>query len=141
VQSRAGQPIRFLIVGAAGYGVNIAVFSGLVGVDVEYITASIASYAVSNALMYLGNRYFTFGLGHAGFWAAYLRYMIVGVVVVGLNAGVLAAIVEGTSLDVRIAQAISLLVVTPVAFVLFKRWTFQLRGSEQPTSQAVVTPR
>ena len=139
MQSRTAQPIRFLIVGAAGYGVNLAVFTGLIGLGMEYVTASIASYAVSNALMYLGNRYFTFGLSHEGFWAAYLRYMVVGSVVVGLNAGVLAALVEGTGLDARIAQAISLLVVTPVAFVLFKRWTFQLRGSAQSPSQAVAT--
>lgn len=139
MQSRVRQPVRFLIVGAAGYGVNLAVFSGLVGLGVEYVTASIASYAASNALMYFGNRYFTFGLGHDGFWAAYLRYMIVGSVVVALNAGVLAALVEGTGLDARIAQAISLLIVTPVAFALFKRWTFQLRDTAQSSSPAGAT--
>jgi putative flippase GtrA len=123
------QPIRFLIVGAAGYLVNLGVFTGLVAAGVGYIASSILSYFVSNALMYLGNRYFTFRLGHEGFWAAYLRYMVVGVVVVALNAGVLAALVEGTGIDARIGQAISLLAVTPVAFVLFKRWTFQIRSA------------
>jgi len=137
--SRARQPVKFLIVGTGGYGVNLAVFTGLVGLGVDYVSASIASYAVSNALMYIGNRYFTFGLGHDGFWAAYLRYIIVGSVVLGLNAGVLAALVEGTGLDARIAQAISLLVVTPVAFVLFKRWTFQLRDTGQSSSPAAAT--
>ena len=125
--SPIAQPIKFLIVGAAGYGVNLLVFAGLVGLDVEYVTASIVSYFVSNALMYFGNRYFTFGLGHEGFWSAYLRYIVVGAVVVGLNAGVLAALVEGTGIDPRIGQAISLLAVTPPAFVLFKRWTFRVR--------------
>lgn len=125
--SRFAQPVRFLVVGTAGYGVNLLVFAGLIGLDVEYVTASIASYFVSNALMYLGNRYFTFRLGREGFWAAYLRYMLVGGVVVGLNAGVLAALVEGTGIDPRVGQAISLLVVTPPAFVLFKRWTFRVR--------------
>jgi putative flippase GtrA len=47
--------------------------------------------------------------------------------VAGLNVGILAALVEGTGLDSRLALAISLLLVTPVAFVLFKRWTFQIR--------------
>jgi putative flippase GtrA len=123
------QPIRFLIVGAAGYLVNLGVFTGLVAAGVEYITSSILSYFVSNALMYIGNRYFTFSLGHEGFWSAYLRYMIVGIVVVALNAGILAALVEGTGIDARIGQAISLLAVTPVAFILFKRWTFQIRSA------------
>jgi putative flippase GtrA len=123
----AGQPIRFLVVGAAGYVVNLAIFAALIALEVEYVTASIVSYLVSNALMYLGNRYFTFRLGHDGFWSAYLRYILVGMVVVALNALVLAALVEGTGIDPRIGQAISLLVVTPVAYVLFKRWTFRLR--------------
>jgi putative flippase GtrA len=123
----AGQPIRFLVVGAAGNVVNLAIFAALIALEVEYVTASIVSYLVSNALMYLGNRYFTFRLGHDGFWSAYLRYILVGMVVVALNALVLAALVEGTGIDPRIGQAISLLVVTPVAYVLFKRWTFRLR--------------
>jgi putative flippase GtrA len=76
--------------------------------------------------MYLGNRYFTFRLGHDGFWSAYARYLLVGLVVVVLNAAVLALLVEVVGLDETLAQALSLLAVTPVAFVLFKRWTFGL---------------
>ena len=121
------QPAKFVAVGAGGYLVNLAVFAALVSFDMPYITASIISYFASNAVMYIGNRFFTFRLGRAGFWSAYLRYMIVGAVVVALNAGVLAALVEGPGIDARVGQAISLLVVTPIAFVLFKRWTFKLK--------------
>jgi putative flippase GtrA len=125
--ARAAQPAKFLLVGTGGYVVNLAVFAGLYGLGIAYVPASILSYSVANALMYLGNRYFTFRLGHEGFWPAYLRYMLVGGLVVGLNAAILAALVEGTGIDARIGQAISLLLITPVAFVLFKRWTFRLR--------------
>ena len=124
---RAAQPARFLVVGAAGYGINVGVFAVLVGAGLTYVLASVVSYAVSNALMYLGNRYFTFRLGHEGFWSAYGRYLLVGLVVVALNAAVLAALVEGLGLDETLAQALSLLAVTPAAYVLFKRWTFQIR--------------
>lgn len=124
---RAAQPARFLVVGAAGYGINVGVFAVFVGAGLTYVLASVVSYAVSNALMYLGNRYFTFRLGHEGFWSAYGRYLLVGLVVVALNAAVLAALVEGLGLDETLAQALSLLAVTPAAFVLFKRWTFRLR--------------
>lgn len=120
------QPVKFLIVGTAGYLINLGIFAGIYSLGMPYVPASIVSYFVSNAFMYLGNRYFTFRLGHEGFWGAYLRYMIVGAAVVALNAGVLAALVEGTGIDPRLGQAISLLIVTPVAFVLFKRWTFRL---------------
>ena len=124
---RVAQPAKFVVVGAGGYLVNLGVFAALYGLGLRYIPASILSYFVSNALMYLGNRYFTFRLGHEGFWGAYLRYMLVGAIIAGLNAGILALIVELSHLDPRLGQAISLLAVTPVGFVLFKRWTFQLR--------------
>lgn len=122
----AAQPIKFLIVGAGGYVVNLGVFAALHAAGVTYVVNSIVSYFIANALMYLGNRYFTFRLGHAGFWSAYLRYMIVGAVVAGLNAAILVALVQGTGIDSRIGVAISLLLITPVAFVLFKRWTFRI---------------
>ena len=41
---------------------------------------------------------------------------------------ILAALVEGTGIDSRIGLAISLLLITPVAFVLFKRWTFRVKN-------------
>ena len=124
---RAARPARFLVVGAGGYVVNVATFAVLVGAGMKYVPASAVSYLVSNALMYLGNRYFTFRLGHGGFWAAYLRYILVGLVVIAMNAAVLALLVEGLGLDETLAQALSLLVVTPPAYVLFKRWTFRVR--------------
>jgi len=123
------QPARFLVVGAGGYAVNLVIFAGLHTTGLTYVLNSIVSYFSANALMYVGNRYFTFRLGHDGFWSAYLRYMIVGAVVAGLNAGILAALVQGTGIDSRIGVAISLLVITPVAFVLFKRWTFRVKSA------------
>ena len=124
---RAARPARFLVVGAGGYVVNVATFALLVGAGMKYVPASAVSYLVSNALMYLGNRYFTFRLGHVGFWAAYLRYILVGLVVIAMNAAVLTVFVEGLGLDETLAQALSLLVVTPPAYFLFKRWTFRVR--------------
>ena len=126
---RAAQPARFLVVGATGYGVNLLTFALLVGAGVKYVPASIVSYVVSNALMYIGNRYFTFRLGHEGFWAAYGRYLLVGVAVVAMNAAVLVVLVEGLGLDETLGQALSLLLVTPAAYVMFKRWTFRLRSA------------
>jgi putative flippase GtrA len=124
---RAAEPAKFVLVGTAGYFVNLGVFSALYGAGTSYLPASIISYFVANTAMYLGNRYFTFRLGHAGFWGTYLRYLLTGAVVGGLAVGILAALVEGTGIDPRLGQAISLLLITPVAFVLFKRWTFRIR--------------
>ncbi len=121
-----GQPAKFVLVGAGGYVVNLAAFAALYEAGMAYIVASVVAYFISNVLMYLGNRYFTFRLGHAGFWSAYLRYLIVGLIVSVLTVGVLALLVEVGGLHPTLGQALALLIVTPVAFVLFKRWTFRL---------------
>ena len=125
--NKAAQPAKFVAVGAAGYAVNLLAFSALYGAGAEYVAASIVAYLIANALMYVGNRYFTFRLGHEGFLSAYARYMAVGLVVAGITVSLLTAFVEGAGIDARIGQAIALLLVTPIAFVLFKRWTFRLR--------------
>lgn len=123
---RGRQPLMFLLVGAGGLAVNMGLFELQLLLGLPYVAAAVVSYLISNALMYVGNRYLTFRLGHEGFWSAYLRYVIVGLVVVALNATILALLVEFAGLDETIAQALSLLAVTPVAFILFKRWTFRL---------------
>ena len=125
--STLGQPLRFLIVGAGGYLVNVLAFAALYALCVRYGAASLLAYLVSNLLMYLGNRYFTFGLGHDNFWAAYARYVAVGVVVAALTAGVLAFLVEVAGVAPAPGQVIAILAVTPLAFVLIKRWTFGVR--------------
>lgn len=122
-----GQPVRFLIVGTAGYFVSVGVFAALYALAVPYVAASILSYLIANALTYVGNRYFTFRLGHERFFVAYLSYIVAGLVVVGLVVVILAVLVERVGMDPVVGQAIALAVSTPVAFVLFKRWTFRLR--------------
>lgn len=123
--TRVGQPLRFVLVGAGGYVVNLLVFAALFEAGVRYVVASVAAYFISNALMYFGNRYFTFRLGHAGFWSAYVRYLIVGLAVAGLTVAVLVLLVDMVDLHPTFGQALALLIVTPVAFILFKRWTFR----------------
>ena len=101
-------------------------FAALYAADVSYAAAAVVAYLLSNALMYLGNRYFTFRLGREGLLQGYARYVVVGLLVVALNVVLLAGLVEGAGLDPRLGQAFSLLALTPVAFVANKRWTFQL---------------
>ena len=121
-------PARFLAVGAAGYVVNVATFAALVAAGVKYVFASVVSYVVSNVLMYLGNRYFTFGSATRASglptlatcsWARGRRderHRANG-------SG------RGLGLDETLAQPLSLLIVMPPAFVMFKRWTFRIRAT------------
>jgi putative flippase GtrA len=124
---RLGQPVRFLLVGIGGFALNLCAFAVLFGVGTWYLAASVVAYLVSNAAMYLGNRYFTFGLAHQGIVGAYLRYVVVGAVVAALTAVLLAGLVEGLDLDPRHAQALALTALVPLSFLLSKRFAFRLR--------------
>ena len=125
--ARLGQPATFVLVGAGGFLLNLAAFAALFGAGVSYLVASVLAYLLSNAAMYLGNRYHTFGLSHEGFLGAYLRYLVVGALVAALTATLLAGFVEGMGLDPRPAQALALTLLVPLSFVLSKRFAFRLR--------------
>jgi putative flippase GtrA len=124
--ARLGQPAKFVVVGTGGFLLNLVVFSALFGLGAWYLASSVIAYLVSNAAMYLGNRYLTFGLAHAGIVGAYLRYVVVGVVVAALTVLLLAAFVEGLGFDPRPAQALALALLVPLSFFLSKRFAFRL---------------
>jgi putative flippase GtrA len=126
VSGHLPQPLKFVLVGAGGFVLNVCLFAVLFDLDTWYMAASALAYLGSNAAMYVGNRYFTFGLSHDGFLVAYLRYAVVGGVVAGLTALLLAAFVEGLGVDPRLGQALALSVLVPVSFVLSKRFAFRL---------------
>jgi putative flippase GtrA len=127
MSGRLAQPLKFLVVGTGGFVVNVCAFAVLFGLGTWYVAASVLAYLVSNAAMYLGNRYFTFGLSHGRFVRAYLRYLAVGGVVAGLTALLLAVFVEGLAMDPRPAQTLALSLLVPLSFVMSKRFAFQLR--------------
>lgn len=120
----ARQPIRFVTVGATGYVVNLALFAVLHEGDLPYVAASVIAYLVSNALMYVANRHFTFGAESVGLWGGYLRYGLVGLFVAAINAATLAILVNVAGLSPTFGAALSVLLGTPVAFVLIRRFAF-----------------
>jgi putative flippase GtrA len=127
VSTRLPQPAKFVLVGTGGFLLNVGAFTALFALGAWYLAASVLAYLGSNAAMYVGNRYFTFGLSHKGFIAAYLRYFVVGVVVAALTALLLAGFVKGLHLDPRLGQALALAILVPLSFVLSKRFAFGLR--------------
>ena len=124
---RLAQPAKFILVGAGGFVLNVAAFTALFRLGVQYAASSVTAYLVANAAMYVGNRRFTFRLANDGFLRDYVRYVAAGLVVAALTAALLVLLVEGVGVDPRLGQALALTALTPVAFVLVKRWTFRLR--------------
>jgi dolichol-phosphate mannosyltransferase len=120
------QLMKFCVVGASGYAVNLGVFSLLVHVaSVHYIPAAVCSFAVAVTSNYTWNRLWTFRgqRGHVALQGA--KFLVVSLVALGANLGVLAILVTLGVPEVP-AQAIAIIVVTPLSFLGNKLWSFRV---------------
>jgi dolichol-phosphate mannosyltransferase len=118
------QLVKFCIVGASGYAVNLAVYTLLLrGFDVHYIPAAMCSFLVAVTNNYTWNRLWTFRAerGHVAYQG--MRFLVVSTLALGANLLVLHLLVT-YGLDKVVAQAIAIVLVTPVNFVGNKLWSF-----------------
>jgi putative flippase GtrA len=120
------QLVRFALVGASGYVVNLAVFALAVHVaGIDYRIAAVIAFLVSVANNFWWNRHWTFDArgGHAGFQAA--RFLTVSVGAFLFSYLVLLALVEGAGLPEVLAQATAIVAATPLSFLGQKLWSFR----------------
>ena len=118
------QLVKFCVVGATGYVVNLAVYTLLLkGFDVHYIPAAICSFLVAVTNNYEWNRHWTFReqKGHYGYQG--VRFLVVSTFALLANLGFLQLYVDA-GLDKILAQAIAIVLVTPVNFIGNKLWSF-----------------
>jgi putative flippase GtrA len=119
------QLVKFSLVGATGYVINLAVYSALLkGADNHYRTAAVLAFCVAVTNNFLWNRHWTFkaGDGHAGFQAA--RFLVVSLVALAFNLVVLELLVSIAGTPKIPAQALAVLAATPLNFVGNKLWSF-----------------
>jgi dolichol-phosphate mannosyltransferase len=121
------QLVKFCVVGVSGYVVNLAVYTVLLSLGVHYISAAVASFVVAVTNNYLWNRMWTFRdqRGHVAYQGA--RFLIVSTLALLANLVVLYALVD-VGLGKVPAQAIAIVLVTPVNFIGNKLWSFGRRG-------------
>jgi putative flippase GtrA len=118
------QLAKFGAVGATGYVVNLAVYTALLrGAGWHYAYAATVSFLVAVTNNYLWNRLWTFRdqRGHVAHQGA--RFFVVALVAYGANLGILAALIA-FGLNKVLAQAIAIVLVTPLNFIGNKLWSF-----------------
>jgi len=117
------QLAKFCAVGASGYVVNLAVYATLLAVGVHYLPAAVCSFLVAVTNNYTWNRLWTFRAqrGHVAYQG--LRFLVVSTLALGANLVVLHVLVT-LGLTEVVAQAIAIVLVTPVNFVGNKLWSF-----------------
>jgi putative flippase GtrA len=116
---------KFCVVGAVGYVINLAVYDALLHAQVHYLVAATCSFLVAVTSNYTWNRVWTFRehRGHVGIQG--LRFFVVSLVALGANLAVLHLLIRYGGLGKLPAQAVAIVVVTPLNFVGNKLWSFR----------------
>ena len=123
------QLAKFGAVGVSGYVINLAVYTALLrGAGFHYAAAATCSFLVAVTNNYTWNRLWTFHAerGHVG-WQG-LRFLIVALVAYIANLALLAGFIA-LGVDKVLAQAIAVVLVTPLNFIGNKLWSFRSRPS------------
>ena len=121
------QLAKFCIVGASGYLVNLTVYATLIEwAGLHYLPAAVGSFLVAVASNYTWNRLWTFRGQRAGVAYQGVRFLVVSTLALGANLAVLYLLVSA-GLGAIPAQAIAIVVVTPLNFVGNKLWSFRRR--------------
>ena len=121
------QLAKFCTVGASGYAVNLTVYTLLLrGAGLHYLVAAVGSFLVAVTNNYTWNRLWTFRgqRGHVAYQG--MRFLVVSVAALLTNLLFLRVLVE-LGLGKIVAQAIAIILVTPLNFVGNKLWSFRLR--------------
>jgi putative flippase GtrA len=116
---------KFCAVGALGYLLNLAVYDALLHERLHYLVAATCSFLVAVTSNYVLNRLWTFRehRGHVGIQG--MRFFLVSLVALGANLVVLHLLIVYGDLGKLVAQAVAIVVVTPLNFVGNKLWSFR----------------
>jgi dolichol-phosphate mannosyltransferase len=120
------QLVRFGLVGAIGFVVNLAVYALFVhAVGVDYRIAAVVAWVVAVLNNFVLNRHWTFDArdGIARFQA--MRFVVVSLVAFGCSLLLLTLLVESAGLAKVPAQALAVAAATPLNFLGNKLWSFR----------------
>ena len=119
------QLAKFCTVGGVGYVVNLSVYTALLlGAGVDYRLAATASFLVAVTNNYTWNRLWTFRgqRGHVAYQG--MRFFVVSILAYAGNLLWLTLFV-GLGMNKVLAQAIAIILVTPLNFAGNKLWSFR----------------
>lgn len=119
------QLLKFGLVGASGYLINLAVFALLVGnLGVHHSVAAVGAFAVAVTNNFLWNRSWTFGPGKGSASFQAVRFFAVSIASLMINLVVLEGLVASELCGELTAQAVAVAVAMPFNFLGNKLWTF-----------------
>jgi len=119
------QLLKFSVVGATGFVVNLAVYTALLrGAGLHYLSAAVCSFAVAVTNNYVWNRHWTFRDRRGHVYYQGMRFFVVSLVALGLNLTLLRGLVALGAGKI-VGQAIAIVLVMPFSFSANKLWSFR----------------
>ncbi len=121
------QLVKFSLVGASGYVINLGVFAAVVSAfGLHHLLAATAAFACAVTNNFWWNRNWTFAARaeRARFQAP--RFFAVSVAAFGVQATLLHVLVASAGVPEVVAQAVSVAAATPLNFVGNKMWSFAI---------------
>ncbi len=112
------------MVGASGYAVNLAVFSIVLYMGLHYIPAAIVAFGIAWMNNFLLNRYWTFRAHAEAMVGQGIRYLLVSLAALSTNLVILFVLVDA-GMGETLSQAIAIVLVTPLSYLLSRRWSFR----------------
>ena len=119
------QLVRFCLVGSSGYLINLAIYTVLfAGAGAHYGGAAVVAFCVAWTSNFVLNKHWTFRRHGLSTLQQGARNFTVSLIGLALNLVFLFILVEAGMPEVP-AQAIAIAAVTPVSFLLNRRWSFR----------------
>jgi putative flippase GtrA len=120
------QLVRFGLVGAVGFVVNLAVYTLFVhGVGVDYRAANVVAWLVAVLNNFVLNRHWTFDAREGRARSQAVRFLLVSLAAEVLSLLLLTLLVEEAHMAKIPAQALAVGASTPLNFLGNKLWSFR----------------
>lgn len=123
------QLVRFAMVGASGYVVNLVTFTLLVTqAGVGYRTGATGAFLVAVTNNFLWNHRWTFRMTGRAEAGQAIRFLCVSLTAFAVNLAILSVLVDWFGLPEIPSQAAAIVAATPLSFMGNRLWTFAARG-------------
>lgn len=126
---------RYLGIGSLNTVTHLGCFAALLALRVPYAPADVVAYAVGVVVSYLMNHRYTFRVLHHS-RSVFARFVVLQALLGAANVGATVVLVAATGLPPLAMQALVLVPLVAVGFVVARRWVF--RGALDTREQ--VTP-
>jgi dolichol-phosphate mannosyltransferase len=118
------QAVRFVVVGAASYVLNLTLYSLALVAGLHYLTAATVAFCIGFVFNFVTNRLWTFDAGGGSAGGQLVRFSCVAAVMVALDLLLLRLVVGELGAPKILAQAIIILFLAPLSFLGNRLWAF-----------------